>query len=239
MLILPELATLDKETRERHYKHKVFGDAIQEVCRAKRVLEDLEEDVEELPDGASARTRHRLLAEVCSAWAELHSGLGALIALLDKRPDGDKVDDQTTDLMKKWQAACRDGNKVANESMKEDSQMATYEDAIPSGEGWMGSWPLGAGAYGRTLLYVRQNNRGRIDNRVVVKDCDYNLTRNGRELWDQLGWFWVTSHQNQEVPIEVQTMSDLRGRVGAEFVVKILNWRIARERRLYRLYLEV
>lgn len=34
-------------------------------------------------------------------------------------------------------------------------------------------------------------------------------------------------------------MSDLRGKNGSEFIVKLLSWRMAKERRLYRLYLEV
>jgi hypothetical protein len=48
----------------------------------------------------------------------------------------------------------------------------------------------------------------------------------------------VKDHRDQSIPIEVQTMSDLRGKNGSEFIVKLLNWRIAKERRLYRLYLE-
>jgi hypothetical protein len=49
----------------------------------------------------------------------------------------------------------------------------------------------------------------------------------------------VKNHQDEKVPVEVQTMSDLRGKNGSEFIVRLLNWRMAKERRLYRLYLEV
>jgi len=49
----------------------------------------------------------------------------------------------------------------------------------------------------------------------------------------------VKNDKDENVPVEVQTMSDLRGRNGSEFIVKLQNWRMAKERRLYRLYLEV
>jgi hypothetical protein len=47
------------------------------------------------------------------------------------------------------------------------------------------------------------------------------------------------SPQPEDPCRKVKAMSDLRGRVGAEYAVRILNWRVASDLRLYRLYLEV
>ena len=103
----------------------------------------------------------------------------------------------------------------------------------------MGSWPLGTGTFGSTHLFIRKNEHGQICNRIVIKNCDFDQSERQRRIWDHEKWFWVKDHSDQSIPIEVQTMSDLRGKNGSEFIVKLLNWRIAKERRLYRLYLEV
>jgi hypothetical protein len=87
-------------------------------------------------------------------------------------------------------------------------------------------------------LYIRQNDVGQLCNRIVVKDTDYKFGQYHNNIWNA-NWFWVKHRNEQDVPVEVKTMSDLRGRVGAEHAVKILNWHIATDRQLYRLYLEV
>jgi serine/threonine protein kinase len=88
------------------------------------------------------------------------------------------------------------------------------------------------------FLYIRQNDGGQLCNRIVVKDTDYKFGQYHNNIWNA-NWFWVKHRNEQDVPVEVKTMSDLRGRVGAEHAVKILNWHIATDRQLYRLYLEV
>jgi hypothetical protein len=87
-------------------------------------------------------------------------------------------------------------------------------------------------------LYIRQNDGGQLCNRIVVKDADYKSEQDQNDPWNA-NWFWVKHRSEGDVPVEVQTMSDLRGRVGAEYAVETLNWRIATDRQFYRLYLEV
>lgn len=219
----------------RYYGDEVYGDLIKQVREAQFDVDVSQFDLANLRKGADDKAKYRALADVGGAWAELQICLGALIVALKEH----KADDRTIELIGNWLTAVRAANDKSIEAVKEHNRITSYEDAIPAGEGWVGCWPLGTGAYGKTHLYKRQNKHGQICNNLVVKDCDYGLDPGQRYMWDNMGWLWATDRNEPTIPVEVQTMSDLRGRNGAEFVVKILNWRIARERRLYRLYLEV
>jgi len=148
------------------------------------------------------------------------------------------VDDQTIALTESWQATVWDQNIEANRNFARHDQVSAYESAMPRGEGWVGSWPLGSGSFGKTHLFVQQNSRGQICNRIVVKDCDHDRTDGTRKLW-AAKWFWLKDHRDRAIPVEVKTMSDLRGKIGSESIVKIMSWCIVNERKLYRLYLEV
>lgn len=70
------------------------------------------------------------------------------------------------------------------------------------------------------------------------KDCDLDQTEVHRKYWDDPS-LWTVDAAGERIPNEVKAMFDLRGRNGSEYIVKILNWRIAEDRLAYRLYLEV
>jgi hypothetical protein len=141
--------------------------------------------------------------------------------------------------MEVWQQAVRIASNHANQ-MRDYGQIGVYEDATPKGDGWVGSWPIGSGTFGKTYRYIRQNDSGQLCNRIVVKDAVYNYGLYEINLWENVEkWFWMTDRHNRKILVEVKAMSDLRGRVGAEYAVRILNWRVASDLRLYRLYLEV
>ena len=89
------------------------------------------------------------------------------------------------------------------------------------------------------LSVAQLADTGDIINRVVVKDCDFNQNEDTRDNWENDPSLFGQNDDGRKVPTEVLTMFDLRGKQGSEYIVKILNWRIASKRRLYRLYLEV
>ena len=173
------------------------------------------------------------LGLVSGANADLWLALGVLVEALESQASG-HLDPRTVGLTKRWRAAVWDDLTESNENVATHDKVDMYETPKPQGERWIGSWPLGSGTFGSTHLFIQQDENGQICNRVVVKDCDYEK----QEIWDQ-EWFWLKDHRDQDIPVEVKTMSDLRGKIGSEFIVKLLSWRIAKERRLYRLYLEV
>jgi hypothetical protein len=77
-------------------------------------------------------------------------------------------------------------------------------------------------------------------NRIVVKDCDYNQTKQTQRIFDEHHCLWTVDRNNTKIPMEVATMYDLREKPGSEYVVKILNWRMGpKGGRFFRLYLEI
>lgn len=149
------------------------------------------------------------------------------------------VEDKTIKLTEAWSDAVHEANEEASDVLDQMHHVAAYEKAIPKQSEWIGSWYLGEGAYGTVRLFRKLDDSGNILNQVVVKDCDYDQDIDSRRNWDELQWMWTTDARDNTVPIEVKTMIDLRGRRGSEYIVKLLNWRIAEGRRLVRLYLEV
>jgi len=150
------------------------------------------------------------------------------------------VIDLVTGLTERWRSTVRNTSARANRDLAIHDNLATYESPLPHGDGWTGSWPLGSGSFGSAQLFVQQNTSGQICNRVVVKDCDYDRPGFYEDLWNsKRWWFWLKDLRDKDIPVEVKTMSTLRRRIGSEYVVKLLSWRIAEERKLYRLYLEV
>lgn len=224
---------------QAYYSDETFGDAIRQVCKAQFDIDAKKNDLANLKEDVEHKDKYQALAKISSAWADLQINLHVLIAALKEQKGEEEGEGRTIELVGNWLAAARIANGKSTEAVKEHNQLTSYEDAMAAGEGWLGCWPLGAGAYGKTHLYTRLNKHGQICNKIVVKDCDFGLDAGQRYMWDNMGWLWATDRNQPNVPVEVQMMSDLRGRIGAEFVVKILNWRIARERRLFRLYLEV
>ncbi|KAM0720599.1 hypothetical protein Q7P37_004736 [Cladosporium fusiforme] len=147
-----------------------------------------------------------------------------------------KVDSTTLELMEGWRRVVNDEKHQYYEIGLKIAELHELERPIPSGQSWLGPWALGAGAFGQANLFVQVDREGWIVNRVVVKDCDLNTS--GLEYNWKTDDLWEVVN-GKRVPTEVKTMYDLRGKGGSEYIVKILNWRISEERRMYRLYIEV
>jgi serine/threonine protein kinase len=105
------------------------------------------------------------------------------------------------------------------------------EGALPQGSHWTGGWLIGSGGFAKAYLYVQHNDNGTITNRVVAKDSDHR----GDAAWGtECNWF--VEPDRERIPMEVKTMFDLRGRLGSEYILKILNWRMSTKNRLLRIY---
>ncbi|RMY01810.1 hypothetical protein D0867_11268 [Hortaea werneckii] len=112
---------------------------------------------------------------------------------------------------------------------------------------WIGGWELGAGSFGSAAVWVKQDSQGRIIDRIAVKDtilaADF--------LWDHNSDQWALDpsepkdkryredEQLSKAPTEAVALLRLRSRVGApECIVRIRNWRLQSEKRMYRLLME-
>ncbi|KAI7543006.1 hypothetical protein KC331_g7642 [Hortaea werneckii] len=112
---------------------------------------------------------------------------------------------------------------------------------------WIGGWELGAGSFGSAAIWVKQDSQGRIIDRIAVKDtilaADF--------LWDHNSDQWALDpsepkdkrygqgEQPSKAPTEAVALLRLRSRVGApECIVRIRNWRLQSENRMYRLLME-
>ncbi|KAI6839226.1 hypothetical protein KC340_g3017 [Hortaea werneckii] len=112
---------------------------------------------------------------------------------------------------------------------------------------WIGGWELGAGSFGSAAVWVKQDSQGRIIDRIAVKDtilaADF--------LWDHNSDQWALDpsepkdkryrqdEQASKAPTEAVALLRLRSRVGApECIVRIRNWRLHTETRMYRLLME-
>ncbi|KAI7471891.1 hypothetical protein KC351_g11944 [Hortaea werneckii] len=111
---------------------------------------------------------------------------------------------------------------------------------------WIGGWKLGKGGFGSATIWVKQDSQGRIVDRIAVKD-----TILIKRLWNHNTDFWATdpsepkdkrnrrNEQPAKAPTETVAMLRLRSRVGApECIVRIRNWRLQSEKRMYRLLME-
>lgn len=70
--------------------------------------------------------------------------------------------------------------------------------------------------------------------RVICKDSDH---RKKAHRWNAR-WFWSLDQSNNPIPTEAKTMYDLRSRVGSNYIVRILNWRLMARLKTHRIYLE-
>lgn len=102
--------------------------------------------------------------------------------------------------------------------------------------GWCGYWKIGVGgAFGPADLWVKQNTHGKIIDRVIVKDSCL-----GEETWNDPS-LWVDGLRDQDaagVPTEIQSLYNLRPRIGLSSVLRIRSWRIQREQHLHTTYTE-
>ena len=180
----------------------------------------------------------KTLGDLCGMSATLCMAIMNLIDLQEEELE-EEEEEGIIELTREWGTAARKTNGDLNNRLEELSGTDTLESAIPQIGNWIGSWFLGSGSFGRASMFLELSDSGDITNRVVVKDCDFNETKRNRDQWDNDPSFFSQDHTGAWIPTEVMTMFDLRGKQGSEYIVKILNWRIARKRRLYRLYLEV
>ena len=210
-----------------------FRDIIEKICEAVSKIDDARSKIAglKLYRNQDPKEIRKSLANLSGANADLWLALGELVVAQESR----HVEEKIVGLTEKWRTTIWDDLDESNEDVARHDNVQMYESPQPQGERWVGSWTLGSGAFGNTRLFIQQDGNGQICNRVVVKDCDLEY----QGAWNAKKWFWLKDHRDQDIPVEVKTMSDLRGRSGAEFIVKLLSWRIATERRLYRLYLEV
>jgi len=51
-------------------------------------------------------------------------------------------------------------------------------------------------------------------------------------------WFWSKDRNDQLIPTEMKALYDLRGRIGSEYIVQILGFRLSVYRKMHRQYLE-
>lgn len=179
----------------------------------------------------------KTLGELCGQSATLCMAIASLIYVQDTYAE----DETIIELTRNWQTAAKKTNEDINKRLQELAGTETLEDDIPKNDSelWIGSWYLGVGSFGRASMYVQLGDPGNIINRVVVKECVFNQNERQKNTWDKDPSFFSKDHTGARVPTEVMTMFDLRGKQGSGYIVKILNWRITRKRRLYRLYLEV
>jgi hypothetical protein len=179
--------------------------------------------------------RVKALGDLSGGSSNLCAALAHLLYL-----QGESAEDQgIINLTRRWEAVTKRTNRKINARLRELTGTENLEDAIPNVKDWIGSWYLGAGSFGRASMYAQLSDTGDIVNRVVVKDCDFNQNEDTRDNWENDPSLFGQNDDGRKVPTEVLTMFDLRGKQGSEYIVKILNWRIASKRRLYRLYLEV
>lgn len=110
------------------------------------------------------------------------------------------------------------------------------------GAGWVGSWDLGAGAFGIATLSVKQNHAGLIIDRVVIKDSyfpendpDTDAIWRDRDTWTNGAPRSATNPSS--VPVEVHALYSLR-RCASSSILKIRNWRFGPGERSYRILTE-
>lgn len=129
--------------------------------------------------------------------------------------------------------------KISNEFLR---------SAGPMGTGWVGGWALGAGAYGKCGLWVRQNHAGLIVDRLVVKDTSYE---SHRSQWESIET-WVPEAEGiardminidyrphgKSIPTEVQALYSLRNRKGSEYVTHVRGWGLDLANVTIRIYQE-
>lgn len=210
---IPSSAFLaSKKDLEPYKKSAEYGDAIKLIVEAYDNIREATRNVEKLSDKATRRYRHKTLADRSGLLASILLGLNMIVAT--QHVHG--VEQQARELTRKWRDTMRERSDEANEAVRDNNRIARYDEPFKDNqaenEEWVGFWPLGAGGFGSTLLYTLQDEHGRICNRVVVKDCDYD-SKKKRSYWDELKWFWKKNQKGKKVPVEVQAMADLRGKV--------------------------
>ncbi|KAI7237272.1 hypothetical protein KC330_g3243 [Hortaea werneckii] len=127
-----------------------------------------------------------------------------------------------------------------------EKRLEAMRQDLGVGKQWIGGWELGAGSFGSAAIWVKQDSQGRIIDHIAVKNTilvDF--------LWDHNNDHWALDpsepkdkkyrrdERPSKAPTEAVAMLRLRSRVGApECIVRIRNWRLQSEKRMYRLLME-
>ncbi|KAI6809394.1 hypothetical protein KC332_g13515 [Hortaea werneckii] len=103
---------------------------------------------------------------------------------------------------------------------------------------WVGAWKFANdGNFGKTSLWVRQDSNGLINDRCVIKDTVLPVN-----MWNSKLHFAKDSRypesEERNLPTEAAAHAALRPLEGSDTIIKMRNWRMASEQRMYRLYLE-
>lgn len=185
-----------------------YGEAINFILDGQEELPGAKLAIEKLTAKSTNRERYEALSDLSRIYADILLGLNTLIAAQEK----EQVEARVRELTVKWRNHEREEGETSREPVKDYLRLSSYEEPFPDDDRWIGFWPHGGGSFGKTQLYQRQDEHGRVSNRVVVKDCDYD-TDDKRYYWNDTTWFWTTDSSNEKVPIEAKTMADLRGKV--------------------------
>ncbi|RMY55064.1 hypothetical protein D0865_04379 [Hortaea werneckii] len=103
---------------------------------------------------------------------------------------------------------------------------------------WVGAWKFAIdGSFGRTSLWVKQDSSGLINDRCVIKDTVLSVNSWNSKLCFAKDPRYPESDE-RTLPTEVAAHAALRPLEGSDTIIRMRNWRLASERRMYRLYLE-
>ncbi|KAI7026473.1 hypothetical protein KC355_g641 [Hortaea werneckii] len=103
---------------------------------------------------------------------------------------------------------------------------------------WVGAWKFAIdGSFGRTSLWVKQDSSGLINDRCVIKDTVLSVNSWNSKLCFAKDPRYPESEE-RTMPTEVAAHAALRPLEGSDTIIRMRNWRLASERRMYRLYLE-
>ncbi|KAI7284134.1 hypothetical protein KC345_g2454 [Hortaea werneckii] len=103
---------------------------------------------------------------------------------------------------------------------------------------WVGAWKFANdGSFGKTSLWVKQDSNGMINDRCVIKDTVLPVN-----MWNSKLHFAkdprYPESEERNLPTEVAAHAALRPLEGSDTIIKMRNWRMASEQKIYRLYLE-
>ena len=74
---------------------------------------------------------------------------------------------------------------------------------------------------------------------MVVEDSYFDQKPSQLHMWkDETAWA-TDEDTGRRVPAEVQAMLNVRIKLGSEYIVKLLNWKMVEKMKMYRLYLEL
>lgn len=136
-------------------------------------------------------------------------------------PDADDEDDDAARV--DWEEQDRNArNEQAVEDDEEQLKRARLLRAeLDLSKGWIGGPVLGEGKFGKVTASFRQDSNGSIVDRVAIKDTDT-----------------ASTHQTENMDVEVVAMYRLRALKGSSSVVAIRNYRPDNDGKRVRIFME-